>query len=260
MSELARLRCMTSSIAGKKVVVVGGSRGLGLGMVEALVARGASVSVVARGAAALGEVCKRLAVEGIEGDATDPALAERVLARVRPDVLILNAGMLPTMGGLRETSWEGFSSVWNADVQLGFHWLQASLRLPLPQGSRVLLSSSGAVLRGAPYSGSYAGAKRMQWLLAHYASVEAQALGLGLKFQTIVPLDLVAGTGVGEVAARFHAQSRGVSLEQFWAGYGPPLSARQVGEHVAAILTDPAYASGVAFGLKGSSGISSLDT
>ena len=248
-----------SSIANKKVVVVGGSRGLGLGMVEALVGRGAQVSVVARGATSLAEVSKRLAVETIEGDATDPELAERVLARVRPDVLILNAGVTPTMGGMRELSWDSFSSVWNADVKAGFHWLQAALRLPLAPGSRVLLGSSGAAIQGALFSGGYSGAKRMLWLMAHYANAEAQALGLGVHFQAIVPLDLVAGTDVGQTGAAYYARQKGLSLEAFWAAFATPLSARQVGDHVATILSDPAYASGVAFGLKGGAGITSLD-
>jgi hypothetical protein len=34
---------------------------------------------------------------------------------------------------------------------------------------------------------------------------------------------------------------------------------RQVGEHVATILTDRRYQTGVAFGLKGDTGITSLD-
>lgn len=251
---------MVSSITNKKVVVVGGSRGLGLGMVEALVAEGARVSVVARGATALGEVARALAVDVIEGDATEASLAEEVLKRTRPDVLILNAGALPAMGGMRELSWESFSVAWNADVKSAFHWVQAALRLPLAAGARVILSSSGAAIQGAPFSGGYAGAKRMQWLMAHYANAEAQALGLGIHFQTIVPLSLVAGTGVGQVGAGHHARSRGLSVEAFWAGYGAPLSARQVGEQVATILSDPAHASGVAFGLKGGVGITSLDT
>ena len=251
---------MKNGMAGKKVVVVGGSRGLGLGMVEALVTEGAAVSVVARGAKALGEVSKRLAVDVIEGDATDAALAERVLSRVRPDALILNAGATPTMGGMRELSWDGFSSVWNADVKLGFLWVQAALRLPLAPGSRVLLGSSGAAIKGALFSSSYSGAKRMLWLMAHYANAEAQALGLGIHFQTIVPLDLVSGTDVGHAGAHYYAQQKGVSLQEFWAGYGSPLSIRQVGEQVATILSDPSYAGGVAFGLKGGSGITSLDS
>ena len=41
------------SLKDKNAVVTGGSRGLGLGLVEALVAQGARVTVVARGAEAL---------------------------------------------------------------------------------------------------------------------------------------------------------------------------------------------------------------
>jgi NAD(P)-dependent dehydrogenase (short-subunit alcohol dehydrogenase family) len=250
---------MMNSNANKKVVVVGGSRGLGLGMVEALVAEGAKVSVVARPSLGLTELGKRLAVETIEGDAAEATLAARVLARMRPDVLILNAGALPAMGGLREQSWETFSSVWNADVKLGFTWVQAALRLPLAAGSRVLLGSSGAAIKGALYSGSYSGAKRMLWLMAHYANAEAQALGLGIHFQAIVPLDLVAGTDVGHTGAAYYAQQKGISLEQFWTAFPSPLTVSQVGEQVAKILSDPAYASGVAFGLKGGETITLLD-
>jgi NAD(P)-dependent dehydrogenase (short-subunit alcohol dehydrogenase family) len=248
-----------TSIANKRVVVVGGSRGLGLGIVEALTAQGARVSAMARGAASLDDLSKRLAVEAIVGDATDASLAESVLARVRPDVLILNAGAVPIMGGVRDLSWESFSRVWNADVKLGFHWVQAALRLPLAPGSRVLLVSSGAALRGAAFSGGYAGAKRMLWFMAEYANAEARQLGLGIHFQAIVPLDLVAGTDVGRAGAEHYARGKSVSLAEFWAGYGSRLTARQVGEHVTTILSDRAHADGVAFGLKGGADIASLD-
>lgn len=39
------------TLDGRRVLIVGGSRGLGLGIVEALVARQATVTVVARDAA-----------------------------------------------------------------------------------------------------------------------------------------------------------------------------------------------------------------
>jgi NAD(P)-dependent dehydrogenase (short-subunit alcohol dehydrogenase family) len=120
----------------KRVLVTGGSRGLGLGVVEALVARHADVSILA-------------------GDATDPALAELVLRDVRTSVLVLNAGTMPTMVPLDAHTWESFSSNWNTDVKATFHWVQAALRLPLENGSRVLLSSSGAALEGSPLSGSW---------------------------------------------------------------------------------------------------------
>jgi hypothetical protein len=48
------------NLKDKIVVVTGGSRGLGLGIVEALVDRGAKVSVVARSAVDLEAVSARL--------------------------------------------------------------------------------------------------------------------------------------------------------------------------------------------------------
>ena len=46
------------NLQGERVVVTGGSRGLGLGIVEALVAGGARLTVVARDRARLTEVAR----------------------------------------------------------------------------------------------------------------------------------------------------------------------------------------------------------
>jgi NAD(P)-dependent dehydrogenase (short-subunit alcohol dehydrogenase family) len=51
------------SLKDKTIVVTGGSRGLGLGLVEALVDQGAKVTVVARGADALRSVSARHGLE-----------------------------------------------------------------------------------------------------------------------------------------------------------------------------------------------------
>ena len=88
----------------KTVVVTGGSRGLGLGLVEALVAQGAKVTVVARGADALDAVRARLGVATFAADVTDETAAHRVLAEVRPEILVLNAGAKPKMGRLDQLS------------------------------------------------------------------------------------------------------------------------------------------------------------
>jgi len=63
------------TLEGQKVVVTGGSRGLGLGIVEALVARKAQVTVVARDPERLTEVSNRLGVNVARGDVTDEKLA-----------------------------------------------------------------------------------------------------------------------------------------------------------------------------------------
>jgi NAD(P)-dependent dehydrogenase (short-subunit alcohol dehydrogenase family) len=92
------------SLTDKTIVVTGGSRGLGLGLVEAMVDQGARVAVVARGQAALAAVERRLGVTAIPADVTDEAAAHRILAEVRPDILVLNAGTTPRMGRLDQLS------------------------------------------------------------------------------------------------------------------------------------------------------------
>src|SRR5260370_25416147 len=93
---------------GQKVVVTGGSRGLGLGIVEALVARKAQVTVVARDPERLDEVAKRLGVNVVRGDLTDATLAHCVLSDIRPSVLGLHARAPPPMGPLPQLSCEHF--------------------------------------------------------------------------------------------------------------------------------------------------------
>src|SRR5579863_4543505 len=90
------------NLKDKKAIVTGGSRGLGLGLVEALVAHGAKVTVVARDAGALAITRERLGVTTISANVTDEAAAYRILGEVHPDVLVLNAGAKPRMGRLDE--------------------------------------------------------------------------------------------------------------------------------------------------------------
>src|SRR6266404_7106567 len=122
------------SLKDKNVVVTGGSRGLGLGVVEALVAQGAKVTVVARSAQALEAVRARLRVATISADVTDQTAADRILGEIRPDILVLNAGMPPPMGRFDQLSWADFTATWEHDVKAGLYWLQAALNQPLKPG------------------------------------------------------------------------------------------------------------------------------
>jgi NAD(P)-dependent dehydrogenase (short-subunit alcohol dehydrogenase family) len=247
------------SLKDKNVVVTGGSRGLGLGLVEALVAQGARVTVVARDAEALASVRDRLGVATISADVTDETAAHRILGEVRPDILVLNAGAKPRMGRLDQLSWADFSATWETDVKAGLYWLQAALNLPLKAGCRVLVGSSGAAVNGSPMSGGYAGAKHMLRLMAKYANGIAKQKGLGVKFQAILPMQIIGGTGVGDEASSVYAGAQGLSREAFLARFGAALPPRKFGEHVAALLTDPQYEAGVAFGIKGETGITVLE-
>jgi NAD(P)-dependent dehydrogenase (short-subunit alcohol dehydrogenase family) len=245
-------------LEGQPAIVTGGSRGLGLALVEDLVARRARVTVVARDAGRLAEVQRRLGVSVVAGDMTDATLAGRLLEGLRPTVLILNAGASPALAPLHEQTWEGFTGVWETDVRAAFHWLQAALRLPLARGARILVGSSGAAVGGSPLSGGYAGAKRMLWLLADYANGAAADLGLGIRFQALLPMQLVGETDLGRAAVDAYARRRGITPAALLAAFGDPMPPRRYSEHVMAILTDPELESGTAFGIRGS-GITPLD-
>src|SRR5207245_3197624 len=195
------------SLKNKNIVVTVGSRGLGRGLVETLVAYDARVTVVARDADALESVRARLGVATISADVTDETAAHRILADVRPELLVLNAGATPRMGRLDQLSWADFTAIWETDVKAGLYWLQAALNLPLKPGSRVLVGSSGAAVNGSPLSGGYAGAKRMLWIMAKYANGVSEQRRLGIRFQAIVPLQIIGGTGVGDAGANAYARA-----------------------------------------------------
>src|SRR5204863_5879741 len=154
-------------------------------------------------------------VATISAHVTDETAAHRILAEVRPDILVLNAGTPPPMARLDQINWADFTATWETDVKAGLYWLQAALRLPLEPGSRVLVGSSGAAQNGSPLSGGYAGAKRMLWTMAKYANGVSQQKELGIRFQAIVPLQMVGGTGVGDAGSSGYARAAGVTPAEF---------------------------------------------
>jgi NAD(P)-dependent dehydrogenase (short-subunit alcohol dehydrogenase family) len=237
-------------VEGKTAVVIGGSRGFGQGIVRALAAESAAVWALARGAGSLDLLKREVAgVQTLVADVTDSQTASRTLGAIRPDILVLNAGAMPTMAPVHQQSWEQFSRIWETDVRMTFSFGKEALLLPLTSGSVVVIVSSGAAIGGSPLSGGYAGAKRTQWLLAQYLQQEADALQLGIRFVTLVPRQISGATELGRTAAAAYAAQQGISQQAFLERYGPPLKPERVGDGVVALLTDPAYSSGIAFGI-----------
>jgi len=257
-----------NDLTRKHAIITGGSEGLGLAMVEALLAHGASVTAIARNAGKL-RAAERAGATAIAGDATDAALMSHIVAQGQPDILILNAGARLPMVPIDEQTWDGFSAAWNTDVKAGLAGIQAALNTPMKPGSRVLVMSSGAAMvLSVPFiqpdslrlSGGYIGAKRMLWFMAHQANVVSRERRLGLNFQVLVPCQLMGATALGHAAASAYAAIEGVSVgEHLEKLYGPPLHPRQIGEQVAELLTDQRYEKGVAYGFRAGSDIMPLD-
>lgn len=227
---------MTTSLRGKTAVVTGGSSGVGKATVAALVAEGVRVTAVARGADRLRALKDELgdAVATLQGDAADPSVSERIIREIRPDLVVLAAGVTPTMGPVDELDWDRFSEAWSSDVKTSFHFLRHAFALPLAKGSTIVILSSGAAIGGSYLSGGYAGAKRMQWLLAGYAQKISDAKSLGIRTIAVLPKQLIVGTTIGDLAASTYAATTGITAAEYMKRFSVPLDATKV---AAAIMT-----------------------
>ena len=245
-------------LEGKNAVVVGASRGLGRGVAESLSAAGASVLAIARDRTALDELSAAdPSIDTRVADATDPAVAGDVISARDPDVLAVVAGAEPVLRPIHHHTWETFSLPWQVDVRIAFDWLREALSKPLRPGSRVLLMSSGAAIKGSPMSGGYAGAKATIRFMAEYADDEARRGDLGIRVVTILPT-LTPATALGLAAVREYATRRGVSEEQYRQMLGAPVTPEIAGEafvDLAAGRLD----NGVAYTLTGD-GLSEMST
>ncbi|MBW9055521.1 SDR family NAD(P)-dependent oxidoreductase [Rhizobium mesosinicum] len=245
-------------LEGKRIVVVGGSRGLGRGLAEAFVARAAEVTVIARTADAVQEAGEQPAVTAISADATDADAAWRITEETRPDLVIMNAGAEPPMERIDRIGWEAFTTNWNVDVKAALHWVQAALTLPMAPGGLVVLVSSGAAVQGSPLSGGYAGAKRAQWFIAKYAESLSAELGLGLRFRVIVPRQMFAGTGVGDTGIKAYAAKAGRTFAEQAATW-PDMTPRAFGDMVADLIGRTDLAEAMVYGVRGDTGVTVIE-
>jgi NAD(P)-dependent dehydrogenase (short-subunit alcohol dehydrogenase family) len=241
-------------LPGKTAVVIGASSGVGKATVKSLLAEGVQVTAVARAAGGLEALKTELGpgVETVRGDAADPKTSEQLLRELRPDFVVLTAGVRPQMGAVDALSWEAFSEAWNTDTQAAFHLVQAALRTPLSHGSVVAVVSSGAALQGSYLSGGYAGAKRMQWWLASYAEKVAAAKNLGIRFLAILPKQLIEGTAIASLACAGYSAALGIAPSEYMKRFDVPLDCDKVASAILAGLRGGLEPSLTAFAVTGS--------
>ena len=165
------------------VTLIGASRGLGRVLAETFHRLGAQVLVVARGQAGLDALARDLpGVAVLACDASAADTPDRVFAAQARDLDSVRSVPCRRAVPSWEVDWEEFSGNWNNDVRMSFHFLQATLKRPLPLGTIVVTITSGAVRQGSPISGGYAGAKQMQIFMTGYAQKAADRAGLDLRF------------------------------------------------------------------------------
>src|SRR3954452_2390587 len=158
----------TYELAGKVALVTGAARGIGFATARALIARGASVTVVdldeeaARGAAAQLHDSRAL---GIAADVTDRAAIQRAVAATVErfgglDVVVANAGIVSRVASFRAMSSENFERVIDVNLMGVCRTVEAALPEIVPRkGHVVVISSIYAFFNGigtVPYAMSKA--------------------------------------------------------------------------------------------------------
>jgi 3-oxoacyl-[acyl-carrier protein] reductase len=127
-----------SHLKGKRALVTGGSKGIGLAVVESLVEAGASVAIAARTKKDIERLTKRLAkgtkakVVGVVADLSDPDHCTSVVERAATamgglDILVNNAG-LGIFKSIEAMSWEEWRQ--QIDVNLGAVWACTKAAIP----------------------------------------------------------------------------------------------------------------------------------
>jgi NAD(P)-dependent dehydrogenase (short-subunit alcohol dehydrogenase family) len=131
---------------GRRALITGGSRGIGLGAAAALGEAGAHVVVAARGSEELQAAVAAMRDAGLSAEAavldvTDGAAVVALLDRVGPvDVLVNSAGMA-RHGPALETAEADYDAVMAVNVKAAFVLAQEVARRMTGQGSIIQISS-----------------------------------------------------------------------------------------------------------------------
>ena len=175
---------------GKKVVIIGGTSGIGLATAKMLLDGGARVLVTGRSQAGLESAQKELENGGIvvSSDArslTDiDALATRVKAEFDTfDLLFVNAG-LGLFAPLANTTETTFDEMFNLNAKGPFFAVQKLSPL-MNQGGAVVLTTSTANIKGMPLIAAYGGAKAA--LRSFARTFAAELLPRGIRVNAVSP-------------------------------------------------------------------------
>ncbi len=231
------------------VLVTGASRGFGAAIVRRLLAADDRVIANARSASGLAALGAHPNLASRAGDVRDRSFAAAALSDLRPDAVVLNAGVIGAIKPVTEQSWEEFSATWNTDVQATLVWSQEAIKARLT-GLRMIVMSSGAAMGGSPLSGGYPGAKRTQWIMTNFFRDECRRAGLDIQFTTVLPR-LSGDTDLSRPAAEAYGQRSGVSAEDFLSKLGEPFDRHRLAEGIFQLLHGAEHAAATTVSVSG---------
>jgi 3-oxoacyl-[acyl-carrier protein] reductase len=173
-----------TSIAGRAVVVTGGSRGIGKGIASVFARNGARVLITGRSEQDLAATARELGVSYLAADVASKADCELVAATAADrlgglDVLCANAGVFPS-ATLAEMTDEDIDAVFGTNLKGTILSVQACLPALSASGhGRVVLTSSiTGPITGFPGWSHYGASKAGQLGFLRTAAIELAASGI----------------------------------------------------------------------------------
>lgn len=238
---------MDLQLKDKIIFVAGGSRGIGLGIVETCLKEGAKVAITARGAEELEKTRKRLAEQfgpdriwSMAGDMRDTATIEKALDVTEHEFgsiwgAVANVGLHPTPPGYEvdDATWGG---AFAQNLDSAFRLARGALKrmTPRKEGSFVFISSiAGLGALGTPLT--YGTAKAA---MNHLAKELARLAGAnGVRVNAIAPGNIIFPGGDWETRStgeRADAWARWIKREVPLRRYGKP---EEIGAAAAFLLS-----------------------
>ncbi len=151
-------------IAGARALITGGSEGIGRGIAEALLAKGAQVAIMARNEEKVAATADRIGALAVVGDVAKEKDAERAVAAVVEkfgglDILVNNAG-IGYFAPLVELDTKQFERVFAVNVTGAMLMGRAAARIFVAQDRGVIINiSSTSGLAGGKGSSAYSSSK-----------------------------------------------------------------------------------------------------
>jgi NAD(P)-dependent dehydrogenase (short-subunit alcohol dehydrogenase family) len=187
---------MSSDFTGKAALITGGTRGIGFGIAQEIVARGGSVCITARKPDELDEAVKALDPDGsgraiaARGSADDEAHQQEAVAQTVEtfgslDFLVNNAAVNPYYGATIDADLGAVRKILEVNVTAVLAWTQQAWRAWLKDngGAVVNISSVGGLRAGGPL-GAYGTSKAA---LIHLTKQLASELAPNTRVNAIAP-------------------------------------------------------------------------
>ncbi len=203
---------MSSSVAGKVVVITGAARGVGEGLARVLTARGARVALLGLEPEELAKVAAELpGSAAFEVDVTDASALEQVAAKVlaefgRVDVVVANAG-IGAGGFLQHSDVRNWERVIEVNLLGSVRTVRAFLPHVVASRGYVLQVASVAAIAHAPLMSAYCASKAGVEAFAHSLAAEVKHHGVdvGVAYLSWTDTEMVRGAdrtpGLGDMRA-----------------------------------------------------------